>query len=214
MTTRIIHTCRIKYDKSYWDDRLLYASSHKPEDADNMLSDMYRCFKMDYRKFFKMDTLSKAGFIAAEFLLRDFDREQAKEDMGIILFNKSGSLLTDEAYQQTIQHQDNYFPSPAVFVYTLPNIVAGEIAIRNKIYGETAFFILPEYDRYLIEIMVWKTFCHSDLRYLLAGWVEACKGVLDVRMMLYEAVEDEQTSWYHTNIIYKTFKNILRKWTN
>ena len=42
-------------------------------------------------------------------------------------------------FQETIQHADSYYPSPALFVYTLPNIVTGEIAIRNKYYGETSF---------------------------------------------------------------------------
>ena len=32
-------------------------------------------------------------------------------------------------------------PSPAIFVYTLSNIVIGEISIRNKWFGESSLFI-------------------------------------------------------------------------
>jgi 3-oxoacyl-[acyl-carrier-protein] synthase-1 len=104
--------------------------------------------------------------------------------MGILLFNQSGSIEADRAYQETIQDKDNYFPSPAVFVYTLPNIVAGEIAIRNKIHGETSFFVLPQLQYTTIEDTVKGVFCNSDLKYLLTGWVEVEDDELDVRMML------------------------------
>jgi len=215
MKIRTKYTCQLTLYDVYWDGKLLFSYNNRTGDVNDTLSCLYcDLLKIDYRKFFKMDILSKAGFIAAELLLRDFDREQAKEDMGIVLFNKSGSLHTDEAYQQTIQHQDNYFPSPAVFVYTLPNIVAGEIAIRNKIHGETAFFILPEYDPDIISETVRHMLCHSDLKYLLTGWVEVCKDVLDVRMMLCEAVDREQRPGKQNKVYYNSLLKKLLKWMN
>jgi hypothetical protein len=158
-----------------------------------------------------MDILSKAGFLASELLLKDFDREQAKEDMGIVFFNQSGSLEADTAYQQTIQDQDNYFPSPAVFVYTLPNIVTGEIAIRNKIHGETAFFILPKFNAKSIETTVQHIFCHSGLKYLLTGWVEV-EEEIDVCMMLCVAEEEGRLAFNRRNINVSYYKPIINNY--
>ena len=53
----------------------------------------YRCLQIDYRKFYKMDALSKLGFLASEWLLKGFDREQPKEDTGIVLFNRGACSL-------------------------------------------------------------------------------------------------------------------------
>src|SRR5690606_9811213 len=94
-----------------------------------------------YPKFFKMDNLCKLAFLASEFLLEDSKiGSTTQENMGIVLSNKSSSLNTDRKHQATINDKDNYFPSPALFVYTLPNIMIGEISIRHQIKGENVFF--------------------------------------------------------------------------
>ena len=188
---------------------LLFESANKCFDMNDFLSEIYTFLGIEYRKFFKMDTLSKAGFVSSEFLLQMFDREQPKEDMGIIFFNHSSSLEADKAYQRTISDKDNYFPSPAVFVYTLPNIVAGEIAIRNKIHGETAFFIFPLFQSTSIEEVVKGVFYDSDLRYLLVGWVEIDDNELDVCMMLCES-DEEGLIEFNSENIEKIYTNTLR----
>ena len=134
------------------------------------LNELYRQFVGDYPKFFKMDSLCKLGFLASELLLGSLSAEQ-KENASIILFNKNGSLITDRNYQQTIS-ESNYFPSPALFVYTLANIITGEIAIRHKIYGETSFYILPNKDEEVMERMVKNIFLTSHPTFVLTGWVD------------------------------------------
>lgn len=134
------------------------------------LNELYRQFVGDYPKFFKMDSLCKLGFLASELLLGSLSAEQ-KENASIILFNKNGSLITDRNYQQTIS-DSNYFPSPALFVYTLANIITGEIAIRHKIYGETSFYILPNKDEEVMERMVKNIFLTSHPTLVLTGWVD------------------------------------------
>lgn len=146
--------------------------------------DAYRSLQIDYRKFYKMDALSKLGFLASEWLLKGFDREQPKEDMGIVLFNRSASLEADAAYQETIRDEENFFPSPAEFVYTLPNIVTGEIAIRNKIFGETMFYVLPAFQPETICNIVDDTLTATGMRYVLAGWPEVNGDTFDGRMLL------------------------------
>jgi 3-oxoacyl-[acyl-carrier-protein] synthase-1 len=127
--------------------------------GDKMLVELYRRFVGDYPKFFKMDTLCRLGFLAAELLLKDLTTNEAltglttnedqrlttndKRPIAIILANRSASIKNDTDYLATIS-EGNYYPSPALFVYTLPNIVTGEIAIRHHIQGETSFYILDD----------------------------------------------------------------------
>lgn len=139
--------------------------------AEHSLNGMYRSLIGDYPKFFKMDALCKLGFIAAELLLRDFTTEE-KENAAIALFNRNGSLITDRNYQKTIASADNYFPSPALFVYTLANIVTGEIAIRHKIYGESSFYILDSNDDRCIDEVASDIFLTSSPTMVLTGWVD------------------------------------------
>lgn len=135
------------------------------------ITGLYREFVGDYPKFFKMDSLCKLGFVAAELLLRALSAEE-KENCAIILFNESGSLITDRNYENTIIDASNYYPSPALFVYTLANIVTGEIAIRHKIYGETSFYVTDKYDESYMETIVRNSLRTSNPTSILFGWVD------------------------------------------
>lgn len=160
--------------------------------CENWLADIYHASGMQYPKFFKMDNLCKAGILAAEILLRDvdFDREQVKEDWGILLMNQASSLDDDRHYQTTIRDAGNYYPSPAIFVYTLANIVTGEIAIRHKIGGETSFLIFPDFAPERLERIAVQTLAaNPELKHLICGWVDYDEERCDVRMFLYQLVE-------------------------
>ena len=134
------------------------------EQGEKMLVELYRRYVKDYPKFFKMDALSRLGFIAAELVLQD-QRVEA-----VILANRSASIKNDTDYLATITG-DNYYPSPALFVYTLPNIVTGEIAIRHHIQGETSCYILEKPEQ-LEPIILSQITRQSPI---LAGWCE-CSG--------------------------------------
>lgn len=144
------------------------------EKGSAMLTELYRNHIGDYPKFFKMDTLSKLGFVASELLLQaeGQSRFEPRDDRAIIFFNRSASLQADTVYQVTIQDMDNYYPSPAAFVYTLPNIVTGEIAIRNKYYGETSFIVLPEYDPKIMAQQLQHAFHDPMTTSILGGWLD------------------------------------------
>ena len=60
-----------------------------------------------------------------------------------------------------------------VFVYTLPNIVTGEIAIRNKYHGESSFILLPEKSENAMDQAIERAFLDSETTSVLTGWVEA-----------------------------------------
>ncbi len=131
------------------------------QSGEKMLVELYRRYAGDYPKFFKMDTLSRLGFIAAEMLIGAANTLPS----AIILANQSASIKNDRDYLATIS-EGNYYPSPALFVYTLPNIVTGEIAIRHHIQGETSFYILESPQQ--LDAIIAATPFESAL----AGWCE------------------------------------------
>jgi 3-oxoacyl-[acyl-carrier-protein] synthase-1 len=143
-----------------------------------LLTELYRNHIADWPKFFKMDTLSKAGFVASELLLKELgerrlEGEEFAQTRAIVLFGSTASLCADRNYQETIQNRDNYYPSPALFVYTLPNIVTGEIAIRNHWRGESSFYVLeaPEADQMAFHLAC--AFQDQVTESILAGWVDS-----------------------------------------
>ena len=139
-----------------------------------LLTELYRAHIGDYPKFFKMDTLCKLGFVASELLLQaeGKPRFEPREDRAVIFFNKSASLQADTAYQETIQDAEDFFPSPAAFVYTLPNIVTGEIAIRNKYFGETSFIVLPDRNPQIMAQQLQLAFLDPTTKSILGGWLD------------------------------------------
>ena len=147
--------------------------AHKEKGA-ALLTELYRNLIGDYPKFFKMDTLCKLGFVASELLLQaeGAPRFEPREDRAVIFFNRNASLQADTAYQVTIQDPENFFPSPAAFVYTLPNIVTGEIAIRNKYYGETSFIVLEDCNENILARELQNAFQDPMTKSILGGWLD------------------------------------------
>jgi len=105
----------------------------------------YQHFDMGYPKFFKMDNLSKLAFLGAELLLKNQNSNE-ENNTALLFANQSASLDTDVKYQNSISDKDHYFPSPAVFVYTLANICLGEISIRHQLKSENSFFIFDAFN--------------------------------------------------------------------
>lgn len=128
----------------------------------------YKTLELNYPKFHKMDNLSKLAFLASEMILRNDDHSKT----ALVFGNRSSSLDTDFKYQKSINIQENYFPSPAVFVYTLPNICVGEISIRHKMQTENAFFVLDEYDEEFLTDYSAQILHSGKAEKVLCGWVE------------------------------------------
>jgi 3-oxoacyl-[acyl-carrier-protein] synthase-1 len=145
-----------------------------------LLTELYRNHIADWPKFFKMDTLSKAGFVASELLIKEagehrLGSEEFAQTRAIVLFGATASLCADRNYQETIQDKDNYYPSPALFVYTLPNIVTGEIAIRNHWRGETSFYVTEAPDAAQMAFHLACAFQDKVTDSILAGWVDSSR---------------------------------------
>ena len=138
------------------------------------LTALYKQHIASYPKYYKMDPLARLGFVASELLLQAEGKERLEEDAtrGVVLCNSSSSIMADRAYETTIGEGENYYPSPSAFIYTLPNIVTGEIALRNGYRGETSFCIMPGKDEALIDRIIGATLLDRRLGSLIAGWID------------------------------------------
>lgn len=177
----ITHYCIIRNQNIVLDGKVIF--SEKNGDLDAFLLNAYTSLKVDYPKFYKMDNLSKLGFLAAEMLLKDRSllNDYTPEQVALVLSNAHSSSDTDRRYTLSSKTA----PSPALFVYTLPNIVAGEICIRHKIKGENAFFVAPTFDP---EFMADYTnmVMAGDTGACIGGWVDVLGGHYDVFLYLHE----------------------------
>ena len=137
------------------------------------LTDIYKQQIGNYPKFYKMDILSRLAFVATELLLKNGQWSMVNGQWSVILFNHSSSIVADRQFLATINDAENFFPSPSVFVYTLPNITTGEIAIRHHLCGETSFYILHEKDETLMQQILEATLSATKARNVISGWIDA-----------------------------------------
>lgn len=148
--------------------------SDKTSGSADFIKSVYKHYQLNYPKFYKMDNLCQLAFVTSELLIKeDKVTEKYKSDeIAIIIANHSSSLESDTEHQKAIADKDNHFPSPAVFVYTLPNILIGEIAIRNNIKGENSFFIFDKFDAQFMSTYIDSLLNADKAKCCIAGWVE------------------------------------------
>ncbi len=152
------------------------------------LKSVYKHYQIKYPKYFKMDNLCKLAFIASEIVLHGNEKIKALDPtkIGVILQNAHSSLDTDIKYNDTIKDKSNYFPSPAVFVYTLPNVMIGEICIRNKFQGENTCFIAKQFDPEFVSEYVNELFDKNKIDACITGWVDYIDGDYSAMVFLVE----------------------------
>lgn len=170
------HTIRITPEEVILDQRKLWEGKkelgeQEGKEHHSLLTSLYKQMIGNYPKFYKMDGLCRLGFVASEILL-NAEKGETDEERAIIFFNHSSSIASDRNYKESIKDKDNYFPSPSIFVYTLPNIVTGEIAIRNHFQGETSFFILPDKDEKMMEEILQASCRDAQSKSFLTGWID------------------------------------------
>jgi len=133
---------------------------------------VYKNSEIDYPKFFKMDNLSKLTFLASEIILKKVVKATEENDIALVFCNRSSSLDTDMKYQKSIATKEEYFPSPAVFVYTLPNICIGEVSIKHQLKSENAFFVFEEFPSEFMKNYAEVLLKTQKAEKVLCGWVE------------------------------------------
>ncbi|MCB7480235.1 3-oxoacyl-ACP synthase [Christiangramia sediminis] len=120
-----------------------------------------------------MDNLSKLGYLGVELLTHGDIQDK---ETALVFANSSSSLETDTAYAETM----NEFPSPSLFVYTLPNIMLGEISIRHQLRSENVFFISEDFDPGLFVDYSKALFQQKKVVNVLCGWVDLHNNEYDV----------------------------------
>jgi 3-oxoacyl-[acyl-carrier-protein] synthase-1 len=175
------HSVKITQDEIIVDGDRLDVKYHGKE----MLTEVYKTKIGDYPKFYKMDMLSRLAFVASELLIDSEGQRSKDEDQrtlnsnpstlnssrAIVFFNHSSSIIADRQYLKSIEKED-FYPSPAAFVYTLPNITTGEIALRNGYHGETSFYLLAERNEKLMQRVIKSTFIDRDTKSIIGGWID------------------------------------------
>ncbi|MCM1501539.1 MAG: beta-ACP synthase [Bacteroidales bacterium] len=152
------------------------------DDFASYIRNEYKALGTNNMKFYKMDDLSKLGYVASHLLADGI--EFGPEEMAVILQNRSASLDTDLRHQENISKGPG--ASPAVFVYTLPNVASGEISISLGIKGENTFFISPEYDRKRLAEYAGIVLSRTKARYCILGWLEFLGGKFEASLELLE----------------------------
>ena len=180
--------CHIKSNKVFINGEMIFEDN----DAVGLKAfskSFYRFLKPSYNKFFKMDEISRLGFLSAEVLLKDVDLlNYSSDEVGLVLSNSDSTLITDKNHQHSIEDINRFFPSPSVFVYTLPNIMIGEIAIRHKFRGENAFFVVEKFNAELITNHINSLFLTKKSKAFVGGWVN--HSVDDYEAFLYMASDE------------------------
>lgn len=149
---------------------------------------LYRQLELDYPKFYKMDALAKMAFLGTEMIGRESDLSMwGEDDLALIFANRYASFDTDQRFIESYAEKGN--PSPSLFVYTLPNILTGELAIRHKWYGENIFFILEKFDPAFFIDQI-NFYFRKGSKACLCGWVEAHNGKEECTLFLVSS-EDE-----------------------
>ncbi|MFD1095976.1 hypothetical protein [Salegentibacter chungangensis] len=146
-----------------------------PEETgvDGFLKQAYKDLQIGFPKFHKMDRLCKLGILGSEVLI---GKDTLSPDTAMVLSNKASSLDTDVNYRKSMES----FPSPSLFVYTLPNIVLGEISIRYKLQSENVFFISEKFDASLIQLYGISLLENTKTPEVLCGWIDLHNEEYDV----------------------------------
>ena len=195
--------CIISNNTVYKNGTVLFGKDEMA--VSDFLLSVYKHFDLNYSRFYKMDSLSKLGWLASEILLKDsFKKDNYKpEDIGIVLSNANSSLDTDLRYMASVSD----IPSPSVFVYTLPNIVTGEICIRNNFKGEDAFFIAETFNAEFTESYVSNLLDNNNLQACICGWVELLGNDYKTALFLVENEQNEGSVSFTKEHLNNLFNN-------
>lgn len=154
--------------------------SNSTDELEFLLNNMYKKTLISYPKFYKMNPLCKLSWLNVVELFND-DRGivnwKNNDRLGTVFFNKSSSLVSDIAHMKAYRLGKNNSVSPSIFVYTLPNIVNGELAIYFGWNGYSNFLIADNNSLEEILYQVKLGFQAGYYDACLAGVIEISDGV-------------------------------------
>ncbi len=166
---------KIKNGEIFNSGKLIFESTEK--ELNLFLKECYEFLEIKYPKFHKMDGLSKLGILGSEIIFR---KNKPTKDTALVISNNASSLETDKQFQESTKT----FASPALFVYTLPNIILGEISIKHKLQSENAFFISEDFNAGLLKDYSESLLSSEKTSSVLCGWLDLQNGEYDVFLCL------------------------------
>lgn len=183
------------------------------DDDAKFLKNIYKQLKIDYPKFYKMDRLCKLAFLTAEYLFKE--KEPLKKydpgEVALIFSNSNSSLDTDIKHNDSIADKDKFFPKPAVFVYTLPNIMMGELSIRHFLRGENIFFVSEKFDTAFITDYTVNLLNTTRHKACIIGWVDYLeKGFESALFFIESANQNKQGDLLTTENLDRKFYTFAR----
>jgi hypothetical protein len=146
-------------------------------DVQTFAKSLYQELNWQYPKFFKMDKMSKLSLLASSFFLEE------GEEVNLLFANASSSSDMDLVHQKSISDKNAFFPSPAVFVYTLPNICLGEISIKYKLYSENSFFVVEKFPTSFFCSYAELLIKSGKAKRVLCAWIEVLEE--DYKIVMY-----------------------------
>jgi len=141
------------------------------------LKESYKKLGVNYPKYHKMDSLCKLGILGSHILLKD---RKLTADTALVFSNSSSSHDIDRKHEQSMGD----IVSPSVFVYTLPNIVLGEISIKYNLLSENAFFIEDYFNAELLIDYSEVLLKSGKATSVVCGWIELKNDEYDVFLCL------------------------------
>lgn len=170
---KIVSYCRVNATGVEVNGEQVFANE-PADDFPAFIRKAYAGLNPAYRRFYRMDDLSKLGFITTAWLTHTVNEFAGlpAESKGIIMANRSSSLHTDIHYRRNLDGVGDKEASPAIFVYTLPNVMLGEICIYWKMKGENTFFIQREFDKAFLMQYAEIVMNEQGLRYCIVGWCD------------------------------------------
>ncbi len=178
---KIVASCQIKDNRVFVNEKPVFEEDIKT-DFSEFSKKAYKSLEEPYSKFFKMDNLCKLAYLGTEFLGKSVGKFET--DTALVFSNRASSLDTDRKYQDSIADKENYFPSPAVFVYTLPNIAIGEVSIKHKLQSENAFFVSENYNKSLLWDYAGILIANNKTNSVLCSWVDFDQDKYELQMFL------------------------------
>lgn len=172
-----------------------YASIKEPQE-------LYRLLSLNYMKFFKMDLLCKWAWLGAEALLNQHKKplhnDVDKSKVAVVFMTSYGCIDVDKKYKATISD----IPSPALFVYTLPNIMLGEICIRHGFKGEQLCLVDENFNAEELYFWVSDLLNNRGMDACICGWANAYDEHRDICMFWVTKGNEQQFSEEKLNELY------------
>ncbi|MBQ0156671.1 MAG: beta-ACP synthase [Bacteroidales bacterium] len=164
--------------------KLTISDSSCDTDFKTYIKGLFGSVSEPYMKFSKMDDYCKLGTTAVELLLSKTGglSQYNPYEIALVVNTDTGCIESDLAHLDNIT-ADEYNSSPAIFVYTLPNVVAGEICIKNKFKGEGVTIVGKTEDpKKIIEEFC----CDANTKAAIYLYVDKCGNKFTAEAILFE----------------------------